>query len=35
MLVEAQVSESNQAALRLLRRLGFVQVDAGTVLMKS
>lgn len=34
-LVEAQVSDSNAAALRLLRRLGFVQVDAGTVLTKN
>ena len=35
MLVEAQVSLSNAAALRLLKRLGFVQIDAGTVLLKS
>jgi len=34
-LVEAQVSDSNAAAQRLLRRLGFVQVDGGTVLTKN
>ena len=35
MLVEAQVSDANSAAIRLLTRLGFVQVDAGTVLSKD
>lgn len=35
MLVEAQVSDSNAAAIRLLHRLGFVQIDAGSVLSKD